>query len=103
MRARSDLLYNIYRPSSQRSQRDREHFDNAWKLQQEIPNRLTGETFFHIDQIWVNYNRTNNGSFTITYTVFSGHGYKMYFQNLTRLTDIDQAIEFLRKNLTQNK
>ncbi len=100
MRTRNEQLYHLYRPNSQRSLRDREHFDNAWNLQQEIPRHLTGETLSHIDSIWVNYTRTNSGGFIITYTVFSGEGHKLYFQNLTRLTDIDQVIEFLRKNLT---
>lgn len=104
MRTRSEQLYNIYRPGSQRSQRDREHFDNAWNLQQSIPNLLTGSDFDYIDTIWLNYNRTSAGGFSVCYTVFLNDGsYRLYFQNLTRLTDTDQVISFLTKNLTTQK
>ncbi len=102
MRTRNEQLYQIYRPNSQRSLRDREHFDNAWKLQQDIPNHLTGDEFNHIDIIWLSYSRSPNGGFAICYTVFFNDGrYRLLFQNLTRLIDIDQAISFLRKNLIQ--
>lgn len=103
MRTRNEQLYNIYRPNSQCSQRDREHFNNAWNLQQEIPNRLTGETFSHIEIIWLNYSRTSAGAFVICYTIFYTNGsYRLLFQNLTRLTDVDMVVDFLAKSLVSN-
>ncbi len=103
MRTRNEQLYNLYRPSSQRSLRDREHFDNAWELQRQIPLQLTGEEFIHIDMIWINYSRSPDGGFTLCYTIFSTNGnYTMLFQHLTRLIDVDQVITYLRKNLINN-
>lgn len=100
MRTRNISLYNIYRPGQQYSEREREHFDNAWNLQNEIPIQLVGNEFAHIDTIWVGYVRLSSGTFRLVYTIFyTNRSYRMLFQNITRLTDIEQSIIFLKNNL----
>ncbi len=100
MRTRDSHLYQVYAPSSQYSQREREHFDKVWQLQSIIPDRLIGEHYDWIDVLWVDYSRLPSGVFILIYTIFSKTGnYKMLFQNITNLNDIEISISFLEKNL----
>jgi len=102
MRTRPPYLYSTYALGRQYSQREREHFDNAWQLQSIIPERLNGNEFDWVDSIWMQYVRTPSGGFTLLYTVFDYFGrYQMYFQNVTRLDMIEEVILFLQKNLTR--
>lgn len=104
MRTRGSHLYRIYAPNNQRSQREREHFDNVWQLQSILPERLTGEQYDWIDVLWVDYSRLPSGLFVLLYTVFSKRGgYRMLFQNVTNLNDIEVPIAFLEKNLINNQ
>lgn len=101
MKTRGSHLYQVYAPSSQYSQREREHFDKVWQLQSVIPDRLIGEHYDWIDVLWVDYSRLPSGVFILIYTIFSKTGnYKMLFQNITNL--VFDLVFFLCTIFTQS-
>lgn len=100
MRTRGSHLYHIYSPSRQRSQREHEHFNNVWQLQSIIVDRLIGEQYDWVDAVWIDYCRMPSGLFMLMYTIFNrANNYKIIFQNVTNLTDVEIPIGFLEKNL----
>lgn len=100
MRTRGSHLYHIYSPGRQRSQREHEHFNNVWQLQSILSERLIGEHYDWIDVLWVDYCRLPSGLFVLVYTIFNRNSnYRLLFQNVTNLKDIEISISFLEKNL----
>jgi hypothetical protein len=99
MQTRSQILYSVYHPGGQASQREREHFDTIWNIQQQIPDTLSGPEFNWINSIWLSYGRMPNGGFRLIYTVFrNSGGYFTLFQNVMNPT-LQDTITYLQKNL----